>query len=503
MRSKKIEVAKETWFVPSWTRGAIELVKNQSAPQVYVIENQNSLVEKIISARALTWQTEKSKQAHQEVIQFMSAEGPVWILNFQAQKQAKGAFAKSRTLWYRDQVGSLLAFFKAYQLSSVSFDFSNCDKAAIKHAVIGLNLAGYQFRQLWPTHQQKNNALSLSFKSQLNKSVVSQAIEAGELEAEAINLARHLVNLPPNVLNPITLSEQMKSLFVNSPTLKYEIWDEKKLAQERMHLHLAVGQGSKTPSRLIKISYRPKLGKKIAPVAFVGKGVTFDTGGLDIKPSSAMRLMKKDMGGAATVLALAHFVNQSKVKVPVDFYVGLAENSVDANSFRPSDIIKARNGLQIEIHNTDAEGRLVLADALDLAATAPEKPRAIINVATLTGAIKVALGSEIAGLFCNDKKLSQKLFECSEVSGDLAWPMPLHSSYLSSFNSPFADMVNATEGFGGAITAALFLEKFVQEIPWAHFDIYSWSDKASGALSQAGGSGQGVSLLMQYLSSQG
>ena len=255
------------------------------------------------------------------------------------------------------------------------------------------------------------------------------------------------------------------------------------------------------PPRLVKISYRPtKAAKGTQPIALVGKGITFDSGGLDIKPAAGMRLMKKDMGGSAAVVGAVYWAALTGAAHPIDAYVALAENSIGSRAFRPGDVLTARNGTTVEIHNTDAEGRLVLADALDVAVTASEKPRAVIDLATLTGAIKVALGANLAGLFTTDETLGAALAEAGTRAGDLTWAMPLVQRYRAQSNSNFADGVNAVDGFGGAITAALFLEKFARDVPWAHLDIYAWKDAADGAFAEGGGSGQGVLLLAEWLS---
>jgi len=271
-----------------------------------------------------------------------------------------------------------------------------------------------------------------------------------------------------------------------------------------MGLLLGVGQGAENAPCLVHIKYRPSKKTKQKPVAFVGKGITFDTGGLDIKPSAGMRLMKKDMGGAAAVAALAKWVDESAYPKPCDFYLALAENSVDGKSMRPGDVLTARNGLRIEIDNTDAEGRLVLADAIDVALTqkAADQPELLINVATLTGAIKVALGADVAGLFSNQDELAEDLQAAAHLAGDWVWRMPLVEKYASSLSSNFADCKNSSEGFGGAITAALFLQKFVRGCPWAHLDIYAWTDKGQGPLSAGMANGQAVQLLIQYLSAR-
>ncbi|MCK6598722.1 MAG: leucyl aminopeptidase family protein, partial [Bdellovibrionaceae bacterium] len=185
--------------------------------------------------------------------------------------------------------------------------------------------------------------------------------------------------------------------------------------------------------------------------------------------------------------------------VNIEIFLALAENSVDGKSFRPSDVIVSRSGQSVEIDNTDAEGRLVLADALDFVTREIKELDSVINVATLTGAIKVALGAEIAGLFSNSDELSVQLLKSSQQSGDLCWRMPLVEKYAASLSSSFADFKNSSEGFGGAITAALFLQKFINNKNWAHLDIYAWNDKPTGSLSMSGGNGQGVQLLIEYL----
>ena len=270
-----------------------------------------------------------------------------------------------------------------------------------------------------------------------------------------------------------------------------------------MGLLLAVGLAADAGPRLVHLRYRPANAPEGArPVAIVGKGVTFDSGGLDIKPASGMRLMKKDMGGSAAAVAVMKWAERTELPLPLDIYVALAENAIGSRAFRPGDVVMARSGLTIEISNTDAEGRLVLADALDVALTQEkeEMPGMIINIATLTGAIKVGLGAEIAGLFANNDHLADVLSEAGVATGDLMWRMPLFQPYRAQLKSASADMMNSAEGgFGGAITAALFLESFVGQTPWAHLDVYAWKDGASGAWTEGGGNGQPVQALCEAL----
>jgi leucyl aminopeptidase len=320
--------------------------------------------------------------------------------------------------------------------------------------------------------------------------------------ALSMNIARHYTNLPPGDLNPRTYAESLVNLFSKSEAVAVEVWEGDKLVEERMNMLIAVGQASNEGPRFVHMRYRPKKASGEKPIALVGKGITFDSGGLDIKPSSGMRWMKKDMGGSAAVVGLVKWAERTEYPHPIDAYVSLAENSVGSRAFRPGDVLKARNGMTVEISNTDAEGRLVLADALDVAVSQEgvDKPSAVINIATLTGAIKVALGTDIAGLFSNSDHLASVLFDAGLSRGDLMWRMPLFQAYRSQLKSSFADCLNCSEGgFAGAITAALFLESFVKGIPWAHLDIFAWKDSPTGAWAEMGGSAQSVQALSEAL----
>lgn len=394
----------------------------------------------------------------------------------------------------RDGMGLLVSTLEKLEISSAEIDL-DLPKEQLDAAITGLEMALYRYKRVLNQDEPKFQIeLKVKGKAQSKEMLVKQTALG-----QGMNLSRHLVNLPPNQLNPETYADLILQLFGKKGGFKCEVWDESRLRQEGMGLHLAVGAGSSTPSRLVHLEYRPAGAQKKKPLAFVGKGITFDSGGLDIKSASGMRLMKKDMGGSAAVIGLAYWAALAGVKQPMDFYVALAENSIGSRSFRPSDVITARNGLKVEIHNTDAEGRLVLADALDVAITAKVKPQIVVNVATLTGAIKSTLGSSLAGLFSNDAKLAASLQAAGQVAGDPMWEIPLMQKYAQSFSSNFADLVNATDGFGGAITAALFLERFVGDVPWAHLDIFAWKDSSEGAWLESGGSGQAVCALKEWV----
>ncbi len=462
-------------------------------------------IQSLIREHAPDWQL-KSLEEHvsREVIHFSGVKGPVWIFcrkKWQGPVSHGGRLEESAYSWHRDQLGGLLGFCRAYHVIVLQIQLISTDEYQEKGVLVGLDMSAYSYKNL--VDGKAYDGPELYFAKALSASVVKEASAI----AKSINLARHLVNSPPNELNPKTMTEFMSRLLKGTTGIQMEIWDEKRLQKEGMGLHLGVGQGSSTPPSLIHIRYRPtnsKRSKALKPVALVGKGVTFDTGGLDIKPSSSMRLMKKDMGGVATLSGVALWLSLAKPDVPVDVYLGLAENCVDGNSMRPSDILVARNGMSVEIHNTDAEGRLVLADVLDVAVTQKktDEPAMVIDVATLTGAIKSTLGTDIPGLFSNDDALAESLNKAGASVGEPNWRIPLYSKYMRSMDSAFADMTNCSDGFGGAITAALFLEKFVRSKPWAHLDIYAWNDRAHGPLTFAGGNGQTVQTLVEFLSNR-
>ena len=469
------------------------------------VEDRNKVTQ-LIERHAPQFQKTQLKKNTREFIQFLSEDGPMWILSPKSRKgpfSHQGRLEDSEYSWMRDQVGTIVALFRAYQLEQVEIELQATNEEQEKGLFVALEVAAYTYRAtIDGTGVSDFPKISFQkFGAPFAKDTLAKAQALGA----SINLARHLVNTPPNFLNPDSMASFARKALSGARGVKVEVWDSKRLQKENMNLHLGVGRGAEHPPCLVHIKYRPtRAAKNLKPIAFVGKGVTFDSGGLDIKPSSGMRMMKKDMGGSATVLALAKWAAAVQYPRALDFYLAMAENMVDANSFRPSDVLTARNGLQIEIHNTDAEGRLVLADALDVAVThkGADEPEIVIDVATLTGAIKVALGGEIAGLFSNDDRLAEELNRSGQEAGDLNWRMPLFSRYTSGMSSAFADMVNAVDGFAGAITAALFLEKFTRQKSWAHLDIYAWNDKASGPLSFAGGNGQAVQCLVRFLESK-
>jgi len=312
--------------------------------------------------------------------------------------------------------------------------------------------------------------------------------------AEAARLVRDLVNTPSEDMGPAELSDiarEQAELFGG----EFDEWvGDELLAQGFPAIH-AVGRAATRAPRLLEIRWgNPKHPR----LAIVGKGVVFDSGGLDIKSAEGMRLMKKDMGGAAHALALARLVMQRGLPYNLHVLVPTVENAIGGNAFRPGDVFRTRAGHTIEIGNTDAEGRVILCDAIAYAIE--QKPRTLIDFATLTGAARVALGPELPVLFCNDEKLAQRLLDAGEETSDPIWRLPLWRNYRRLFDSDIADFSNAGRGgYAGAITAALFLDYFVPEgVAWAHFDVFSWND-VSRPGRPAGGEAQGLRAVLQAL----
>jgi leucyl aminopeptidase len=313
--------------------------------------------------------------------------------------------------------------------------------------------------------------------------------------AAAVRLVRDLVNTPAEDMGPQELSDvarEQAELFGG----EFDEWvGDELLAQNFPAIH-AVGRASSRPPRLIEINWGDP---KDPRVAIVGKGVCFDTGGYDIKTAEGMRLMKKDMGGAAHAIALARLVMQRKLPVRLQMLVPAVENAIAGNAFRPGDVVRTRKGLTVEIGNTDAEGRVILCDALAYAIE--QKPKTLVDFATLTGAARIALGPELPALFCNDDTLAGKLLAAAEATDDPIWRMPLWRGYRRLFDSDIADFNNSGRGgFAGSIVAALFLDHFVPaDVSWAHFDVFSWND-ANRPGRPVGGEAQGLRAVLEALS---
>lgn len=358
----------------------------------------------------------------------------------------------------------------------------------------GLRLRAYKFDR-YKTRKKDGEEGALRADVSLavgDAAAAKKAFASAGAVVDGVIIARDLVNEPPNVLFPEEFARrasQLKKLGV-----KIEVLDVKAMQKLGMGALLGVGQGSARPSCTVIMRWDG--GKKgEAPVAFVGKGVCFDTGGISIKPAGSMEDMKGDMGGAACVVGLMHALAARKAKVNAVGAIGLVENMPDGNAQRPGDIVTSMSGQTIEIINTDAEGRLVLADVLWYVAK-KTKPKFMVDLATLTGAIVVALGTDHAGMFSNNDELAERLLAAGIESGEKVWRLPLGPEYDKLIDSQFADMKNTGGRHGGSITAAQFLQRFVDGTPWAHLDI---AGTAMGApktdINQSWGSGYGVRLL--------
>ncbi|MCR9139157.1 MAG: leucyl aminopeptidase [Alphaproteobacteria bacterium] len=319
---------------------------------------------------------------------------------------------------------------------------------------------------------------------------VSKAVASG------VELARDLVNEPPNVLGPVEFAKKASDL--EALGVDVEILTEKEMKKLKMGALLGVAQGAARPARLAIMQWKGGKAKQ-KPLAFIGKGVVFDSGGISLKPGAGMEDMKGDMGGAAAVIGLMHTLAARKAKANVVALIGLVENMPDGNAQRPGDIVTSMSGQTIEIINTDAEGRLVLADALWYCQDR-FKPQFMINLATLTGAILVALGQQHAGLFSNDDALSEQLSSAGGVTQEKVWRMPLGPEYDKMIDSKFADMKNVGGRFAGSITAGQFLQRFVNDTPWAHLDVAGTAMNAPQTdINRSWGSGFGVRLLDQLV----
>ncbi len=318
--------------------------------------------------------------------------------------------------------------------------------------------------------------------------------------AEGVYLARDLVNEPANILGPVEFAERLRHL--NVPGLEIEVLEVDQLKELKMGSLLAVGQGSVRPSRVVVMQWQGgKNRRNKQPLCFIGKGVCFDTGGISMKPAAGMEDMKGDMGGAACVSGLMLALAQRKAPVNAVGLVGLVENMPSGTATRPGDIVTSMSGQTIEVLNTDAEGRLVLADVMWYAQER-FKPRFVIDLATLTGAIMVALGKEFTGMFSNNDKLAKELEEAGTATGERVWRMPLDPAYDKLLESKNADMKNIGGRYGGAITAAQFLQRFIKskDTPWVHLDVAGTAmDSGRNELNQSWASGWGVRLLDQLV----
>ena len=368
-----------------------------------------------------------------------------------------------------------------------------------RHAVEATEDAGYRFDefkgQAKEKHKPSLQKLTLLIGSREQTKAADEGVRVGKAVADGVSLAKTLGNLPPNICTPAYLAEQARKL-AKGTKLKVTVLEAAQMKKLGMGALLAVARGSRLAPKLIVMEYHGGA-KGQKPHVLVGKGVTFDTGGISIKPSAAMDEMKFDMCGAASVLGALKSAMQLGLKMNLVGVVPTAENMPGGDASRPGDIVKTMSGQTVEILNTDAEGRLILCDALTYAERF--KPATIIDMATLTGACVIALGNVVSGLFGNSERLVQSLKQAGDKADDRAWPMPLYEEYQEGLKSNFADFPNIAGREGGAITAACFLARFTKNMTWAHLDIAGTAWKGGA---EKGATGRPVPLLVQYLLDQ-
>jgi len=369
----------------------------------------------------------------------------------------------------------------------------------VKAAIEGFTLAGYRFDRYRSGDKSSYagpSRLTVNGTRLKRDAASRKAVSEAGVACESVALVRDLVNEMSSVKTPSYLVKTARSI-TRGTGIRCEVWQGKRLQDEGMNGIIAVSAGSAEPGAFLRMTYKPS-GKPRACVAIVGKGVTFDSGGLSLKPAKSMEWMKQDMSGAAVVLGVMKALPALAPQVEVRGYIAAAENMPGQGAQKPGDIITYRNGKTAEVLNTDAEGRLVLADALCVASE--DKPDCIIDLATLTGACMVALGSSVAGVMGNDQALVDELIAHGNQTGERMWQLPLVEDYRSDIKSSVADIKNIGAGYGGTITAAMFLEAFVDDVSWAHIDIAgpAFAEKPA-PYAPRGGTGFGVRALLSYL----
>jgi len=376
--------------------------------------------------------------------------------------------------------------------------------AAVRAVAEGALLAAYRFDKYKRTKTDGSRPPAVLGTLALvpgdaRRAALTGAVAAGQARAAATNLARDLSNEPANAMHPDDLAAAARRLLAGKG-VTVKVKDERELAKEGFGGIVGVGQGAEHPPRLVELSYRPRGAS--GTVVLVGKGITFDSGGLSLKPADSMKTMKTDMSGAAAVVGAMSALADLDVKVAVTGYLAAAENMPSGRATRPGDILTMKNGRTVEVLNTDAEGRLVMADALALGASA--KPDAIVDVATLTGACVVALGTRYTGLMGNDEALVTELLDAAADAGEPTWRLPLPPEYRKDIESDVADLKNIGDRYAGALVAGLFLEEFVDGRPWVHLDIAgpARSEADDGYLVK-GSTGAAVRTLLSWLERRG
>jgi leucyl aminopeptidase len=368
-------------------------------------------------------------------------------------------------------------------------------EAIAEGAILGL----YSFSKYKKPEYEDIDEILIVAKEGEEVPIIKSAIDKGKAVAQATNMARDMVNEPANYMTPTRMAEVAKEI-ATKYDLELKIFDREDMEAMGMGALLGVAKGSNQPPKLVVLSYKGDEGSQNT-MGFLGKGITFDSGGISIKASEGMEEMKDDMAGAAAVMTALGAIAQLKPKINVTAVIPTTENLPSGTALKPGDILKAMNGKTIEVISTDAEGRLILADALSYAAKQGVSP--LIDLATLTGACRIALGTFYSGLFGNNQELIDKVRKAAERTGERMWQMPMPEEYKEQNKSDIADIKNAGNRIGGAITAALFLAEFVDNVPWVHIDIAgtAFSSKESGYIAK-GATGVGVRTLVELALSE-
>ena len=402
---------------------------------------------------------------------------------------------KDLTYKYLEELGGRI-YNKIKPLGSSQAKIYENNISINERLALGILLSSYKFENYKKNKiKQITNLKNVVFVCNEPNKNLNKISEIQNL-AKGVFTARDLVWQPPNILYPSSFAEECKKL--KKIGVKVTIYNEKQLQKIGMDALLAVGRGSRKDSQVVVMEWSG--GKKNnKPMAFIGKGVCFDSGGLSLKPAKSMEDMKWDMGGAATVTGIIEAAALSKLKYNLIGVIGLVENMPDGDAQRPGDVVKSYSGQTIEVLNTDAEGRLVLADILSWTEK-KYKPKFMINFATLTGAMIVALGNIRAGLFSNDKEISEAIFNSGEITGEKVWAMPLDDDYDQLIKTEIADMKNIGGPGAGSITAGCFLKRHIEKTPWAHLDIagVTWQNKSTPSI-PSGGVGWGVRMLYHLI----
>jgi leucyl aminopeptidase len=393
---------------------------------------------------------------------------------------------------YEKNLNSAIKKINGFNINSISLDLSNIAIKGYDHIKAGI----IEIEKTQYSYVQKNSSslkkCLLDVSSNVSNKQLNNTIDISVAIANGLNKARMLGDTPPNICNPTFLAKEAKKLEKLNRSLKVEILDEKQMRTLKMGSLLSVSQGSTQPAKLVIIKYMPIKNKQ--PIVLVGKGITFDTGGISLKPSPNMDEMKYDMSGAGSVIGTMQACAEMNLKNNVIGILACAENMPSGVATRPGDVVKSMSGITIEILNTDAEGRLVLCDALTF--SKKYKPRYILDMATLTGACLVGLGKYPSGLFSNNDVLTKKIKRSADNTGDRVWELPLYNDYFDELKTNFADIQNIGGRYGGAITAAAFLANFTNDEKWAHLDI---AGTAWDSGNEKGSTGRPVKLLTDFV----